>query len=116
LHPALGTTLDWHADVSQFPVMSAQEIIAELPKLKPDQLQLFKARLETVMAADAGFQKPPSSGAKEDLAQFLLGWQEQQRAFRRTWLRITTTICTERLGDEGGFRRRGLLAGPGESR
>jgi hypothetical protein len=62
-------------------LMSAQEIIAELPKLKREELQLVKAQLDALVAGTSGIQKAselgrsvePSVGVgKERLADFLL--------------------------------------------
>ena len=60
--------------------MSAQEIIAELSKLKPEELRLVKARLEVLAAAPPVQRKRVSSGqagrsphpTKESLGDFVL--------------------------------------------
>ena len=60
--------------------MSAQEIIAELSKLKPEELRLVKAQVEALAAASPVWSKrgnlgqagePPSPG-KESLGDFFL--------------------------------------------
>ena len=60
--------------------MSAQEIIAELPKLKPEELRLVKAQLEALVAAPLVKTKRVKSGpagepprrGKESLGDFFL--------------------------------------------
>jgi hypothetical protein len=60
--------------------MSAQEIIAELSKLKPEELQLVKAQVEALAAAPLVQSKRLNSGqggeppcpGKESLGDFLL--------------------------------------------
>jgi len=59
--------------------MSAQEIIDQLPKLKPEELQLVKEQLEALETKRAGTQEPNGSAPadsshgrnKESLAEFL---------------------------------------------
>jgi hypothetical protein len=59
--------------------MSAQQIIAELPKLKPEELRLVKAQLEALTAMPAAGSsrvnskpvgEPPRAG-KESLGDFI---------------------------------------------
>ena len=60
--------------------MSAQEIIAELSKLKPEDLRLVKARLEALAAAppiknkrvNSGQAGKPPHPRKESLGDFVL--------------------------------------------
>jgi hypothetical protein len=59
--------------------MNAQQIIAELPRLKPEELQRVKIELDALVGLIAGGRNPGSPGAptessaaKESLAAFLL--------------------------------------------
>lgn len=50
--------------------MSAQDIIAELPKLKPDEIRLVKLRVDEL--TEAAHTKPPQALQPESLSAFLL--------------------------------------------
>ncbi len=61
--------------------MSAQEIIAELPKLRPEELLTVKAQVDSLVAGASWLHKPANSvqpsqpltgSGKKPLAEFLL--------------------------------------------
>jgi len=78
--------------------MSTQEIIAELPKLKPEEIRLVKAKVDEL----AGMSPTPllPARSRNHWATSCCALLAPPKGCRPIWLKTTTTTCTAHPSDE----------------